>query len=219
MKIVIVNGKHEADYIIKMFNNKNNKLIVINNDEKTCEYLSYSNKINVFYGDATKEFILDDNDVYNSDLFIALSINDIENYVSCLLAKKQFNVKKCICTVINPKNVAIFKTLGIDATICSTFLLGESIKNESSLDDVIKTLSLEDSKVVITEIVVDKKYKICGQALKEANFPKNSNISCIYRKPNMIVPNGDTVIKAQDKLVIASTPEEQDDVIQFVRKC
>ena len=48
--------------------------------------------------------------------------------------------------------------------------------------------------------------------------PKNINISCIFRDPHVIIPNGSTVIKPDDKLIIISTPNEQEEIIEFIRK-
>ena len=55
MKVVIVGGRHEADYIISMYNNKKNDLIVINQDEDVCRYLSAQNNIPVMRGISTRQ--------------------------------------------------------------------------------------------------------------------------------------------------------------------
>ena len=54
MKIVIADGFHEADYIISLFNTKFNDLVVINEDEDVCRYLSESNDIPVMHGRCTR---------------------------------------------------------------------------------------------------------------------------------------------------------------------
>jgi len=217
MKIVIANGKHEADFIIKMFKNQAKELIVINSDRSYADYISKSNKIPVYVGDPYKRFVLEDTNVSGADIFIALGDKDADNYATCILAKKDFAVKKCICTVVNPKNVDIFKKLGIDSVISSTYLLANSIKSATSLEDVIKTLSIEEDKIVLTEIVILPKYGIADQKIMDINFPKNATISCIYREPHVIIPNGSTIIKPKDKLVVISTPSDQEGIIKFIQ--
>ncbi|MBE0700741.1 MAG: TrkA family potassium uptake protein, partial [Acholeplasmataceae bacterium] len=49
-------------------------------------------------------------------------------------------------------------------------------------------------------------------------FPKNINISCIFRDPHVIIPKGSTIIKPGDKLIIISTPLEQEEVIEYIQK-
>lgn len=217
MKIVIANGRHEADYIIRMFKDEKANIIVINSDKSFADYISKNDKLPVYVGDPYKRYVLEETHIENADIFVALSQKDADNFVACSLAKKLFAVKKTICLVQNPKNVDIFKRLGIDSVISSTYVLANSIKNESSLEEVIKTLSLEDDKIVLSEIVVSSKYKICDKTIAEVNFPKNVNISCVYRKPHVIIPNGSTRIMDKDKLIIVCAVNDQKSIIDFIK--
>lgn len=218
MKIVIASGNHAADYIIKKFKSSQNRLIVINDSRETAQYLTRSNKIPVFYGQPYKYFVLEEANVEDADIFIALGDVDTDNYVSCLLAKRVFNVKKVICTVNNPKNVELYRELGIDSVVSSTQLLATSVMNESSLEDLIKTMSLEDEQIVLTEVVMKPNFEIVNKRIMDINFPKNGNISCIYRKPSVIIPNGQTIILPKDKLLIVSTPQHQKEILNFIQK-
>lgn len=83
MKIVIANGKHEADYIIGMYKKQKHDLIVINSNEETCKYLSAKTHLSIYHGSPTKEFSLESARIHGADLFIALASDDIENYVAC----------------------------------------------------------------------------------------------------------------------------------------
>jgi len=218
MKIVIAGGYQAADYIIKKFKSSSNKLVVINENREVAQYLTKSNRIPVFYGEPYKYFVLDEANVEDADIFVALSKVDTDNYVSCLLAKKVFNVKKCICIVNNPKNVDVFRDLGIDSVVSSTQLLATSVLNESSLENLIKTMSLEDEQIVLSEVVVKATYDIANKRIADINFPKTGNISCIYRKPSVIIPNGSTIILPKDKLLVVTTPAHQKEVLNFIQK-
>ena len=215
MKIVIDNGSHEADFLVKKFKKERHKLVVLNSDKDFGNYISSSNKVPVIYGDPTKAYVLEDAEARGADVFIALSTNDIDNYVACITAKKLFNIKRVVSVVRNPKRVDLFKTLGIDSVICSTYLLGEGIKNESLIDDFIKTISIENEKIVITELIIENHSPIVHQKIRDANIPQYLNISCIYREPEVIIVNGDTTILPHDKLVIATTPEHHLEAIEF----
>lgn len=218
MKVSIANGSHEADYIIKMFNCRKNEVIVINSDPSLCSYLSASNKIQVINGNPTKRFDLSLAKIDSSDIFIALSNDDIENYVACKMAKRLFDVNKTIAVVRNPKNVDTFKKLGVDAVICGTYLLAESIKSESSFEELIKTLSLEENRILISEILIKEGDYISGKTLCDVHFPLMANISCIFRNPNVIIPNGKTTIKAKDKILVVTTPNNQKAIEAFIHK-
>lgn len=218
MKIVIAGGKNTADYIIKNLKGHSHQLTVINYSKESANYLAKSTKLPVLFGDASKVSTLKEANIKNAEIFIALGNKDCDNYVSCLLAKKVFNVKKCICTVQNPKNSEIFKSLGVDSVICSTEQLVSSILAESSLESFIKSISLENDKIVLSEIVIKTNYQIARKHIAEINFPKTGSISCIYRKPKVIIPNGQTLILPKDKLLIISTPNDQKEILDFVQR-
>lgn len=216
MKIVIADGSHAADYIIKSFKKRTNKLIVINSRKETVNYLVKANRIPVFYGEPYKQSVLETAHIEDCDLFISLGFKDTDNFVACLLAKKVFRAKKCICIVSNPKNVDLFRQLGIDSVISSTHLLASTIVSESSLENLTKSMSLENDKVALTEIVVKENALIVDKKLMDINFPKSGTISCIYRKPSVIIPNGKTVIKGGDKLFVFSSPNNRKEIIEYI---
>ena len=218
MRIVIANGNNSADYIIKNFKNRHNTLIVINDDKDVANRIAKSSKLPIVYGDFTKATTLKEANVEGADLFIALGHKDWDNYVGCLHARKQFGVKKCICVVQNPKNVEVFKALGFDSVISSIENLVQSVVAESSLEDLTKTKSFENDKIVMSEIVVKPTYLIAHKKIMELNFPKEGSIACVYRRPRVIIPNGSTIILPKDKLFILSTPTDQKKLIEFVRK-
>lgn len=217
MKIVIANGNQSADYLIKYFKNVHNKIIVINSSKETIQYLTKSNKIAAFYGDPFKKEILDSAHIEKADLFIALGSKDTDNFVACSLAKKVYSVRKVICIVANPKNVELYKSLGLDSVISSTYLLASSIVSESSLETLAKSMSLEDDKIVLSEVLVKDNYQIANKQIMDINFPKTGTISCIYRKPNVIIPNGKSLILASDKLFVVSSKKDQKSIIDFIQ--
>jgi trk system potassium uptake protein TrkA len=105
MKIVIANGSKQAMFIIGMFKSKDNQLIVINSSRSLANEIAHKEHISVLVGYPWRNFILEEAGVHDADVFISLSEKDTDNYASCILAKKIFNVKKCICVVNNPANV------------------------------------------------------------------------------------------------------------------
>jgi trk system potassium uptake protein len=218
MKIIIAGGHVEADFVIGEFKRLNHQITIINSDINYATMLSKKYNLPVFAGDPSKIYVLEDAQIQHADVFIALSENDTDNYVMSLSAKRLFDVKKVITIVRNPQNVKIYKTLGIDSVINATNLLVQSIQNESAFEQLSKTISLEDDKIIVVEIHVDDDYLYKDQTLSEIVFPTNVNISCIFRDPLVIIPKGSTRIKSNDKLIVVTTPSEKDNVISFFEK-
>lgn len=218
MKIVVADGFHEADYIISRFNTANNNLVVLNEDEDICHYLSLNNDIPVMKGRCTRESDLREAGAENCDLFIALSEDDYKNYVACKTIKKCLGAKRCLATVTNPKNVNIFKRLGIDAVVSSTYLLGEQIHNLTSIENLVNSLSLDDEKIIIDEIRITSDLKVEGKTLSELNISDIATISCITRSGKQLIPNGQSVIMDGDKVLVVSTVENHNRIIDIFQR-
>ena len=139
MKIVIAGGDSKAEYIIKSFKDKKNELVVINPSFHVAERLKKACFVKVYHGEPWSRITLQQADAFDADVFISLCERDTDNYATCLMAKRMFNAKKTICVVDNPANVDIFKKLGLDAVISSTYLLSQSIMSESSVESLTKT--------------------------------------------------------------------------------
>lgn len=217
MKICIAGGKNEADFLVGMFLKKRNKLLVINESEEFAEKLSAKYGIAVYAGDPCKSFVLDDAGVKNFDIIIALKDSDADNLQIGQTAKKQFNVKKAVCVVSNPKNVEIFKKLGINVAISSAFTIAEMIEKAATFEDIVKTMTI-DEKIVLTEIEVEEDFSVVGQQIMDIKFPEDVIISCILRDDDMIVPRGQTKIEAGDKLMFMSAPNDQKKIINMFTK-
>ena len=137
----------------------------------------------------------------------------------CLLAKKVFNAKKCICVVNNPKNVDLYEQLGIDSVLSSTYLLAQSIRSETTMESLVKTLSIDNDKINVTEFTVLSKHVIANQKIRDIRFPnKIASIAAIKRDYEVIIPNGDIVLLPMDVLLYVCAPENSAKVTAFLSK-
>lgn len=216
MKIVIAGGDSKADFLIKMLLNNKHKVIAINEEKSYCEYLANVHNIPIIFGDPCKKHILDDADIKNFDVMIALKEADADNLEICQMAKKIYNIKKTVCVVSNPHNVEIFKKLGVSSTISATYIVANLIEQASTLDVFMKSLELEEEKVIITELVIESEFPVVNKKIMDMNLPKNIIIGSIIRSGKMIIPNGSTVIMSEDKLIIISSKEDQIKAIEAI---
>ena len=133
MRVVIAGGRSRTDYLVDSLVLGGNEVVVVNADRAWCEYLSSRHDVPVVCGDATKRYVLDDADIEGFDLIIALSDSDADNLVICQMAQYFFGIERQVCTAYNPRNVAVFKKLGISTAISATYQVAKLIE-ETSLE-------------------------------------------------------------------------------------
>lgn len=95
MKIVVAGGRNKADFLIGSLLEKQHEVIVINDKESYCAYLSEKYNIPIITGNPCKRYILEEADIEDADILIALRPCDADNLTICQYAKKSFHVKKC----------------------------------------------------------------------------------------------------------------------------
>ena len=219
MRIIIAGGQVEADYAVNSFKSSKHSLTIINPDKNYASYLSTRHELPVFAGDPTKIYVLEEAQINDADIFLALSDSDTDNYIMSLMAKNVFKVKKVIVIVRNPNNVSTFKDLGIDRVINATNLLVSNLENDATLTNLTRTFSIgEENKVVLVEILINEDFPFVEQELQNIKIPKTINVSAIFRDPTVIIPHGETKIKKGDKLIIVTTPNDKDGVLKFFEK-
>ena len=217
MKFVIAGGTHEAEYIVSMFHKKGNSLVIINPSREEAEILRERENLSVYVGAPWKNNSFEESGAENADIFISLCEKDADNYASCMMAKNAYGAKKCICLVNNPNNVELYRSLGIDSVISSTYLLGDSVKASASVEDIIKAISLENNQVAMIEATLLRRFRITGKRIMDAGFPKYASISCIVRGEEVIIPNGQVVLQAKDKLLMVCSPLDQARLTAFIQ--
>lgn len=215
MKIVIAGGRVEADFVINALKELHHSLTIINPDISYAQYLSTKYDLPVFAGDPSKIYVLEDAEIQKSDIFLALSEDDTDNYAMCQAAKNLFNVVRVIAIVRNPNNVSTFKELGIDRVINATNLLVMNIENDTSINHITRQLSFNDDQVVVLEISIDEPFSITDKKIMDIEFPSNINISLIIRDGVHIVPRGINQIKAGDKIIVVTNAQEKTKVLAF----
>lgn len=131
MRVVIAGGRSRTDFLVESLVDGGNEVVVINGDRTWCEHMSSRYGVPVVCGDATKRYVLDDADIEGSDLIIALSDSDADNLVICQMAQRYFDIERQVCTVSDPRNVVVFKKLGISSVISATYTVARLIEEAS----------------------------------------------------------------------------------------
>jgi trk system potassium uptake protein TrkA len=202
MKTIIVGGGKVGFYLIKTLLRKNLDVILIEKSESSAYRISNELNIEVVHGDGTDLRVLKEAGIENCDVIAAVTGNDEENLVICQIAKVQYQVAKTLARVNNPKNITMFRQLGVDKAICSTKVIADLIEYEVETDylKIIQAFDLGD--MVLAELIVFSACSWASKTIKTMEIPHDCVIVSISRNGNLIYPRGDTTILLADKVLI-----------------
>ncbi len=209
-------GREEADFLIESLLSKKIGIKVINDDKAYCKHLSEKHNITVLNGDSSKEYILEDAGIFGYDVLVALSNNDADNFATCQIAKRKFNIKRVVCTVSNPINVEVFKKLGINNVISATYSVSKLLEQATTLENLVKTLSAEDEDFSVSEVIIQKDTYCAGKLIKDIRLPQNARITCVIHKGKMVIPTGQTLINEDDKLLLLSSKDCHEKALEII---
>ncbi|MEA3422675.1 MAG: Trk system potassium transporter TrkA [Bacillota bacterium] len=207
-KVMILGGGKIGYYLAKSLENQNVNVKIIESNIDRCVYLSEElNSSLIIHGDGTDINLLEEEDLANVDAFVAITGYDEENLLMSLRAK-QLEVNKVIAKVSRQNYVNIIEKLGIDVAINPVNITASEILKYIRGGKVISVSLLLGGEAEVTEIKVAEELPVVGKRISKLGLPKGIIIGAILHKNKVVIPSGDTVIGAGDRLVIFSLLSE-----------
>lgn len=205
MKSIIVGGGKVGYYLFKTLFERGHDVVLIERDWDSCKRIAEDISADVIFGDGTDIEVLKDAGIEKADIVAAVTGTDEENLVICKIAKLNFDISRTISRVNNPKNVEMFKTLGIDTTVCSTAVIVNLIESEVNREDIRIINTFERGSMVFAEGMVNEKMAWAGKTVAELTLPEECIFVSVLREDAFIYPKGDTMILAGDKILFVTS--------------
>lgn len=216
MYIVIAGGGKVGEYLATVLLDSGNDVALIESDLATADRLSVvlQGRYLIIHGDGCDSKYQEDAGIRHADVFVATTGRDDDNLVSCEIAQRVFRVPRCIARVNSPKNLRIFREVGIEC-VSSTTLIANLIEEETLLGSMSVASSLTHGNVMLTEVVVPRMRhhsNDSGVPVASLPMPANSLVAAIATKDNVEVANEDSVLFPGDKAVVVVDAESIDEV-------
>ncbi len=187
----------------------NYEIKLIEVDQARCELLASQlpTRTLVLNGDATDEDLLDEENVGDMDMFLALTNDDENNIMASLLAKRMG--ARRVAALIGRKAYGDLMEGGrIDVAISpSQATIGELLRHVRRGDIVVAHQLRRGAAEAIEAIAHgDRKHsKVVGRKIEEISLPKGSIIGALVRGEDVLMAHHDTVIEAEDHVIVFVT--------------
>jgi trk system potassium uptake protein TrkA len=202
--VVIVGGGNVGFMVAEQLQVERAHITVIEHDETRCEKLAqWLPKVTVLKGDGSDLELLEQERIEDADVMVAVTDDDGKNLLVSLLAK-QLGIPKVITRVGRARNRRLFERVGIDVPLTPRSAAVQEVLNWLHVDQVDHLASIED-RAEVMEVAYPTDART-GK-VRELGAPRRSLIGAIRRDGNVIIPNGDTVIRSGDRLYIVTTPD------------
>jgi trk system potassium uptake protein TrkA len=209
--VLIIGGGNIGLQLAKMleenFEDVRVKIIEINKQraEEIANELSSSIVIN---GDALDEEILKEANLEGSETVLALTNDDENNMMACVLAEKT-GLKKRTIAIVNKTNYNLLQdSLNIDDLVDPRMTTVSRIMEHVHKGSIGTVYSLLDGEYEFIEAKILEKSELLNKRIRDANLPEDIRIGAIIRKEEVIIPRSNFIFEKDDLVVFLAKREE-----------
>ena len=167
-----------------------------------CEDLaSMLEKVTVLHGDGTDQELLKEENIQEADCFLAVTDDEEANILGALLAKR-LGAKKSIALINRVEYMPLVSTVGIDGVINPRHAAVSKILNYIRKGKIVSATPLHDERVEAYEVIALETADITDRPIKDIKFPPGTIVGAIIRNDDIIIPDGETVIRPDDHAII-----------------
>ena len=208
MYIVIVGGGKLGSYLAGTLLREGNQVALIEKCDSQARRLAENldGSCMVISGDGCSASVQEDAVTQSADVFVAATGQDEDNLAACEIASRAFDVPRCIARVNSPKNLRIFRRMGIES-VSSTALLAHMIQEEAMLGSMGVTMSLTSDQIGLLDIKVPTmrnhdNYK--GVRALDIEFDDGIRLIAVSHADDAEVVGSETRIFPGDQVIVAA---------------
>ncbi len=221
MYIAIVGGGKVGVYLASFLLNDGHEVAIIEAKESVAKILSETMQgpFLVICGDGCEVSRQEDAGVDHADIFVAATGRDEDNLAACEIANRVFDVQRCIARVNNPKNLRIFRRLGIES-ISSTALIARMIQEEAMLGSMSVAVAMTNDDLALIDITVPgMQYhdNETGVRALDIEFDEGIRMVAVNHGDEIEVVGNNTIIHPGDEVIVAADTDKLTRAREIIR--
>ncbi len=212
MRIIVVGGGKVGTALCRSLVEEKHDVILIEAKEFVLKRVTKLYDIMGIVGNGANFKILEQADIQNCDIFVAITDKDEVNMISAVLAKKM-GAKETIVRVRNPEySNAYFKDknfLGFSMVVNPELLTARYIANTVDFPNALSVEHFANGRVMLMEFKIVDGSKLSQMSMVQFRKKFGNIVICaIERDGHLIIPNGDASIQAGDKIFVTGSRVE-----------
>ena len=203
-KVMIIGGGKTGYYLADRLSDFGANVKIIERDMNRCRYLSTHLKdVMILHGDGTDIGMLMEENMDEMDAFVTATGYDEENLLLALEAKNR-GIEDVISKISRESYTDLVEKMGIDMVLNPLDITaGNIFRIIQGRKHLISSMIIQ-GQASISEVIVHKGMKMINIPLKKLNLPDGVLLTAIYREDEVIIPNGETKIRLNDRIMIFS---------------
>ena len=216
MKIIILGANQVGSALAETLANEANDITVVDADNERLRVLKDHIDIGTITGQASHPDVLIRAGGEDADMIIAVTENDEVNMVACRVAYSLFQTQTKICRIRSSSYLSSDKLLSkkhgiaVDDLVSPELIVSSYISQLIDLPGSLQVLDFADGRVQLVAVKAFYGGPLVGQEIRllRQHMPNvETRVAAIFRKDRPIIPEGSTVIEADDEVFFVAARE------------
>lgn len=202
-RVMILGGGRLGYYLANNLEPTDIHVTIVEKDYARCERLSeVLDTTIILHGDASDIDLLREEGVSEVDVLIGSTEDDKLNVLTCLLGSR-LGAKKTIAQIRRSDYLPLISSVGIDASLSPRVLTCEAIMRFIQKGSLVSQGMVRSGSAEVFEMTVEPKHgRIINKAIQDIKFPNGTIVASILRNGEIIIPNGQEIIRESDHLTL-----------------
>ena len=212
MRIVVIGAGKLGYSIAELLSKEDFDVVVIDKNESQLEAVKNTLDVLTVAANGASPITMNDPDIRESDILIAVTASDEVNMVACILAKKH-GIKHTIARIRDMQFMSEAKDY-LKQNFDIDLMLNPELITANEINRILMTpaaLDVEDfahGRIRLFETKVQRHSSLAKIPLKDIKLPKGVLAGMIFRDHRMIIPHGDDCLLPHDNAYFIGIPEE-----------
>ncbi len=203
----VIGGAGEVGYYVaKSLYSEGYNIAIIERDPVAADHAETLDAL-VVRGNAASPKVLEDAGIRNANIYIGVTSSDETNMIGCAIANS-FGCKT-IARINNtdytddPVTTEKYRGIGIHVAICPDLVAAMKMARIITMPALLDTDVFAKGKIQILETKVEHNSEASGKMVQSVQFPSQCNLVAIFREQETIIPQGNTKLLPNDRVVTA----------------
>ncbi len=225
MNIVILGAGQVGSSLARNLASEDNDITIIDSDKASLRELREKLDVHTKQGYASHPDVLEQANVNDADMLIAVTNSDEVNMIACQIAYSLFRTPTRIARVratgyLQHPELFSPDLIPVDVLISPEQLITDYIYRLISNPGTLQVVDFAGGKVRLVSVKAFHEGPLVGHAIEDLgqNLPEvKVRVVAIFRQGKSIIPSGNTVIEANDEIFVIASAQHIRAVVSELR--
>jgi len=203
-RIIIAGGGNIGERLAEAIETRY-RVKIIDHNASRCRYLSQAlTSTIVLQGSSSDQNLLLEENIEETDVFLAVTNDDEANIMSSMLAKR-LGARKVMTIINNPAYVDLVQGGDIDIAISPQQVTIGSLLTHVRRGDMVNVHSLRRGAAEAIEAIAhgdESSSRVVGKAIGDIDLPEGTTIGAIVRGEKVLIAHDNVIIETDDHVIL-----------------